>query len=809
MQMPDDEAYAPFLNERIFCKTTKRFGADDGPLNMNFLKSSRCQQLAKNSHRFVKLSKIIIILPFCLPVFSTEAAPPPVDEALPMVGTGGHGHTYPGATVPFGFVQLSPDTRTQGWDACSGYHYSDTNILGFSHTHLSGTGGIDLGEVLILPFTGPIAGSNGDVSLSAERFKSPFSHDRELAQPGYYRVMLDKYNIQAELTASAHCGLHRYTFPASDDSHILIDLVHGLGNTPSAASLQIESDRQISGCRSNNAWAKWKTIYFVIKSSQPFKTFGLELNGKTLPPGQRKATGKNVRAHLDYQTSAGAQIILQVGLSPTSIEEAKKNLQTEIAAADFDAVRQAARNEWNENLSRISIECSNPNFRQTFYSALYHTMTDPTLYNNADDSYRGADRQDHAAGFQDYSTFSMWDIFRAEAPLLTLTEPERINDFVQSMLVFYQQSPTHALPVWPLANYETQCMIGYHSVPIIYDAYEKGFRGFDPELAYQAMRDTAMGDVKQEAAYREYGYVPWVQGKGAATSQTLELSYDDWCIAQMAKALGKTNDVELFTKRSQYYKNVWDPQTKFFRSKNPDGTFHEPFDPIEISKNGDTANGSYTEADAWQYAFAVQQDVPAMIQLYGGNETFVQRLDQFFDMDSYMTHWRIDVTGLVGQYAQGNEPDQQCPYLYALAGAQYKTARRVREIMLTQYDNTPEGLCGNDDCGQISAWYVWSAIGLYPVNPANGIYYIGSPLVQKATISLDSKYYSGKTFTIIVHAKPDGYAVANPMSVYVQSAKLNGQPLNRCWITHDEIVHGGTLELEMDLLPNKSWGTEN
>lgn len=744
-----------------------------------------------------------------LAVFALRAAPLPVDEALPMVGTGAHGHTYPGATTPFGFVQLSPDTRTEGWDACSGYHYSDTNILGFSHTHLSGTGGIDLGELLIMPVAGKPDESAGYTQLSAENFKSGFSHDKELAQPGYYRVWLDRYNVLAELTATAHCGMHRYTFPASDQSHLLIDLVHGLGNKPTGASLKIESNTLVTGERSNNGWAHGKILYFAIESSKPFKDFGLEVNGKRLPPGQTEAKGKDVRARLDYKTAKGKPVVLRVGLSATSVEEAKKNLRTEIPGWDFDAVREAAREVWNENLSRIEIQSVNPTFRQTFYSALYHTMSAPTLFNDADGSYFGADRQVHpTAGFQNYSTMSLWDVFRGEMPLLTLTQPERINDFVQSMLAFYQQSPDHALPVWPLASYETWCMPGYHSVPVIYDAYAKGFRGWDAELAFEAMTNTAMNGRRRQDEYQKYGYVPWIKGKGAATSSTLEFAYDDWCIAQLAKALGHAAAAELFTKRSESYKNVWDPKTRFFRSPQPDGTFQEPFDPKEVARNGDVANGYYTEADAWQYMFFVPQDVPGMIQLYGGDQAFIQRLDQFFNEDSDMSDWRIDVTGLIGQYAHGNEPDQQCPYLYALAGAQYKTAERVRQVQLMCYDNSPEGLCGNDDCGQISAWYVWSAIGLYPVNPSSGIYVIGSPLVEKAVIHLNPKFYKGGTFTIIVHSNTQ-YARADKMDNYIQSARLNGQPLDHPWIAHDEIAAGGTLELEMGILPNKAWGTEH
>jgi predicted alpha-1,2-mannosidase len=747
-----------------------------------------------------------LILAPCLLAVVAGAAPQPVDDALPLVGTGGHGHTYPGATVPFGFVQLSPDTRTGGWDACSGYHYSDTTVQGFSHTHLSGTGGADLGDLLILPVTGQLNGPDHYQPLDSARFKSNFSHDTEVAQPGYYRVMLDSYHILAELTATPHAGMHRYTFPASAQSHLLIDLVHGIQNRVTDAELTVANNHLITGYRRVDGWAKGRLLYFAIESSKPFKKVGLEVDGKPLADNQADAKGKNLRAHLDFKTSKNEQVILRVGLSPTSVEEAVKNLRTEIPSWDFDAVRAAARAAWNENLSRIQIEAANPNIRQTFYSALYHSMLAPTLFNNADGSYRGADRQDHAGNFQDYSTFSMWDIFRAEAPLQTLTEPERVNDFVQSMLVFYQQSPTHALPVWPLANYETWCMIGNHSIPIICDAYGKGFRGFDAELACQAMRDSALGHQKSQDEYNRLGYVPWVKDQGAATSQTLELSYDDWCIAQMARALGKTNDYALFAKRSENYKNVWDPTTQFFRSKNADGSYQPNFDPKEVSKGNDVANGYYTEADAWQYMFAVLQDVPGMIQLYGGKQAFIAKLDQFFEQDSDMSNWRIDVTGLVGQYAHGNEPDEQCAYLYALAGAQSKTAWRAREIMLTQYDNTPEGLCGNDDCGQISAWYVWSALGLYPVNPASGIYVIGSPLVQKAVIHLDPKYYPGGAFTIIVHSQPTGYAPSTAMNIYIQSAKLNGQPLNRCWVTQQEIASGGTLELEMGLLPNKNWG---
>jgi len=734
----------------------------------------------------------------CLLVFRSWAASEPVAEALPLVGTGGHGHTYPGATVPFGFVQLSPDTRTEGWDACAGYHYTDSSILGFSHTHLSGTGCPDFGDLLVLPLTGKLQESADLAPLKAERFRSSFSHEKELAEPGYYRVWLDKYNILAELTATAHAGMHRYTFPASEQSHLLLDLVHGIGSKPIETQLKIESDNTVTGCRRSSGWfgsTRGKALYFVIESSRPFTGFGLELDEQTLPPGQTEATGRNVRGHLDYATLAGQQVVLRVGLSAVSTEGARKNLQAEIPSWDFDAVRKVARASWNEHLSRLRIESSNPNIRQTFYSALYHTLTAPTLYNDADGGYRGPDREVHpAAGFQYYSTFSLWDTFRAEHPLLTLIQPERVNDFIRSMLAFYEQSPDHALPMWPLASYETWCMIGYHSAPVIWDAYAKGFRDFDAELAFQAMRATALSGRLRQDEYQKFGYVPRVNGKTEPASRTLELAFDDWCVAQMAMALGKGDAAALFTKRSQNYRNAWDPKTQFFRAKNPDGTFPEKLDPKDIG------NGDYTEANAWQYAFSVFHDVPGMIELYGKKKAFISKLDQLFNEDSDMPHRPSDVTGIIGQYAHGNEPCHHVAYLYALAGAPYKTAQRVRQIMLTQYDNTPEGLCGNDDCGQMSAWYVWSAIGLYPLNPANGIYVIGSPLVEKATVRLDPRYYRGGTFTVIAHN-------ASKQNCYVKSARLNGEPLARPWITHQEIVNGGALELEMDILPNKAWGT--
>ena len=729
---------------------------------------------------------------FGLTVVDRAAAQSPIDEALPIVGTGGHGHTYPGATVPFGFVQVSPDTRRDTWDGSSGYHYSDSKILGFSHTHLSGTGVGDLGDILLMPVTGPLQ-SKDYQPLDTVRLASPFSHDNEMATPGFYHVTLDRYHIVADLTATAHCGVHRYVFPAAADESLIVDLASGISNHVTAAELMPDGNTRLTGWRTTNGWADHRTVYFVLESDRPWSSLDAEADNKPVSGSTADVKAKIVRAALHFGTS-DKPLTLRVGLSAVSVDGAQENLDAEVKNSDFDELRAAAQKLWESNLSRIDITASDPSLRRTFYSALYHTMLAPTLYNDADGSYRGLDDKVHQnEGFDNYSTFSMWDTFRAEHPLLTIIEPERVNDFVRTALSFYQQSHEHALPMWPLANWETHCMVGYHCVPVIYDAYAKGFRGFDANLALQAMQDTALRSHNCPSDYEARGYVVSDPKKNdQAASRTLEYSYDDWCISQMAAALGKKDVEDHFARRSQFFLNLFDKTSGFFRGRTAAGGWAEPFDPKAIDFH------DYTEANAWQYAFFAPHDMPALTQLYGGNAGFVQKLDACFNQESDIHKWLNDVSGLVGQYSQGNEPCHNMAYLYALAGAQDKTAWRVREIMRLLYDDTPEGICGNDDCGQMSAWYVWSAIGLYPVNPANQIYVIGSPIVEKATIRLDPKLSAGVSFTVIAHG------VSN-QAIYVKSAKLNGQPLAHPWITHDELMHGGTLELEMSMLPSGLW----
>lgn len=719
------------------------------------------------------------------------AATNPLDESLPLVGTDAHGHTYPGATVPFGMVQLSPDTRTEGWDGCSGYHYSDSTIQGFSHTHLSGTGAGCLADVLLMPTTGKVyldAGSPGT------GYTSQFSHAQEQATPGYYRVFLETPKVTAELTATARCGFHRYTFPASDQSHFILDLVHGVGNQPIEASLHVENDHTISGSRISEGWGGRRAIYFVMQISQPFDAFGIERDSQRLAPGIKEARGKLVKAFFNYRTTAREVVMVKVGISGTGIDGARKNLETEIPGWNFDGVRAAARRQWGKVFDAVRIKTFDPHIQKTFYANLYLTCLAPTLFNDVDGTYRGYDHQNHPdGGFQNYTTISIWDIYRAEWPLLNLLHPTRVDDMVQAMLAEYAQLGRHTTPIWPLWANETWCMIGYHSADMMAEAYLEGFRGFDAGTAYQAMRDTALQDRNGLDTYKRLGYVASTPD-GAATSRTLEYSFDDWCVAKMAEALGHQDDANLFYARAANYYNLFDRTTEFFRGRKADGTWRFPFSPITL------VNDEYTEADAWQYAFAIQQDVPGMIALYGGDEGFIQKLDALFTTNSTIDTTIPDISGLIGQNSQGDEQCHHVPYLYDYAGAPWKTQQRVRQIMSTFYNDTPAGQCGNTDCGQMAAWYVFSALGFYPLNPVSGTFAIGSPMISKAVIHLDQKTYHGRTFTVLAdHNGAD--------NVYIQSATLNGKPLNRPWITRDEVISGGTLRFVMGPKPNPDWGS--
>ena len=723
------------------------------------------------------------------------SAQSPTDQVNPFIGTAEHGHVYPGATVPFGMVQLSPDTRDNSWDGTSGYHYSDGSIMGFSHNHLTGTGCGDLGNIMLMPTVGDLKLTPGN--HPGEGYRARFSHQDEVARPGYYSVLLPDYKLKVELTATARAGLHRYTFPATTEGHVIVDLQHGIGNSTTAAQLTIEDNHTASGYRRSEGWGGRKSYYFVMEFSRPFDSAGVAQGDKDVD--DKQTTGKETKGHFDFKTKAGEQILVRVGLSTVSVEGARKNLHAEIPGWNFDAVAAAAGKQWNAALSVLKVETDDHNLKQTFYTSLYHSLLAPTLLSDVDGQFRGPDGKVHQAdGYDYYTELSLWETFRAENPLLTLTQPARVNDFIRTMLAHYKIFGQHTLPVWPEGGKETWCMIGNHAIPVMVDAYQKGFRNWNAEEALNDMIASTDRNREQLEAYRDQGFIP--TGKGVqSVSKVLEYAYDDSCIARFAKALGKDDVAAKYFKRSQNWENVFDPSTGFMRGKNADGSWVTPFG--ENEQNSITFN-EYTEANAWQYNFFVLHDVSGLIAKLGGDDKFTARLDEMFDTSEKIPNLAMipDVTGVIGMYSHGNEPDHHVAYLYNYAGQPWKTQTRVRQIASTLYTNTPGGICGNDDCGQTSAWYVFSALGFYPVDPVSGNYVLGSPLFDKLTLKLDPKFAKGKTFTVV--AKNN--SASNP---YIQSATLNGQPMTRSWISQADIVSGGKLVLTMGPTPNKNFGS--
>lgn len=711
----------------------------------------------------------------------------PTQYVNPMIGTADHGHVFPGASLPFGMIQLSPDTRLGSWDGCSGYHYTDTDILGFSHNHLTGTGIGDLGNVMLMPTVGPLK-TDGQ-----SPYRSRFSHAEEETHPGYYRVRLLDYNITAELSATRRAGLHRYTFPKTDEGHVMVDLQHGVNNGATDSQITIVDDRTLTGYRRSAGWGGDKIYYFVIEFSRPFDGEGLLSHHR--PIEGKEAKGESLQARLDFKTKAGEKIMARVALSTVSVEGARKNLQADLTGWDFDATVKAARQAWDDALGVVSITSQDKAFKETFYTALYHSLLAPTLMSDVDGQLRGPDNAVHqVSGFDYYTEFSFWDTFRAENPLISLCQPNRVNDIVKTCLAHFKfTKPGQGfLPVWSNAGRETGTMIGNHSIPVIVDAYLKGFRQWDGAEALADMEATTSLDRVQQDSYRELGYVP-LRNRDRGAAKTLEYAYDDACIARLAKAVGKPEVGAVHAKRAQNWQNVFDASTGFMRGRATDGSWFAPFDPARI----DTSN--YAEANAWQYTFFVPQDIPGLIEKMGGDDKFSAKLDEMFDPNGKMPNQLPDITGVIGMYSHGNEPDHHVAYLYNFAGKPWKTEALVRQIATSLYTNTVTGLCGNDDCGQISAWYVFSALGFYPMDPCGGIYIIGSPLAEKATIKLDPKFFPGRVFTVI--AKNN-----SAKNMYVQAAELNGKPLTRSWISQDEIVHGGTLVLQMGAEPSQ-WAT--
>ncbi len=692
----------------------------------------------------------------------------------PFIGTGADGNTWPAASMPFGGVQLGPDTRL---NSCGGYASADSIILGFSHTHLNGVGEPEYRDVLFMPTTGKVQLNPMSLGKKGSGYGSAFDHKHEKASPGFYSVLLKDYNIQAELTTTLRAGFHKYTFPQSDSAHIVIDLAYPFG----AEVLNIKkiSDTEIEGLRRSHGWAWDQYVYFVAIFSKPFASLELAVND-TIRKELAEATGKNIQAVLNYQTKANETILVKVGISAVSADGARKNLDAEIPDWDFDRVKKAAELAWEKELSKIEIEGGTPEKQKIFYTAMYHAHLSPCTFSDVDGQYRGVDHQIHRSeGSVHYTVFSLWDTYRALHPLFTILDQKRTTDFIKSLLQMYDDGGR--LPMWPLAGNYTDDMLGYHAVPVIVDAYMKGIRNYDVEKAFKAVKHSAELDKLGLKYYKKIGYLPFDR-QGESVSKTLEYCYDDWCISQMAKAIGQKSDYETYHQRAHYWENVFDPSVGFMRGKSFDRTWLAPFDPL--------VNSAYSEGNAYQYMY-VPHDVDGLAAKFGSDKAFANWIDTLFTLES-----KRGERGSIGQYWHGNEPGQQLPYLYNYVGEAWKTQKLVNRILNELYTTEPDGLAGNDDCGQISAWYILSSMGFYPVAPGQTIYAIGSPLFAKTTIHLES----GKTIVI----KANNVSKEN---VYIQSARLNGNDYKKSFLKHEDIMKGGELVFEMGPKPNKTWGT--
>ena len=728
----------------------------------------------------------------------------------PLIGTSKMGHVFPGATAPFGMVQLSPQTNfelmydkdgsynPETYEYCAGYQYRDSIIIGFAHTNFSGTGHADLGDLLVMPTVGkmvlePLKTQNGQ-----KGFYSTFSHEKEKASPGYYQVELDSYGIKAELTASERVGFHQYTFPASDDAHIILDMVYNVyhhENKNVWTFMRVENDSLVTGYRQTKGWARTKKVFFAMKFSKPFKSYGHKKYNKETYDGfyrrfdQSKnfpeMAGKDIRAYFNFDTKDGEKINIKFALSSVSTNGALKNLDTEIPHWDFNKTLQETKQKWNEELSKIEIKTFTEDHKTTFYTALYHTNLTPILYEDVDGNYRGLDQNIYnSKGFTNYTIFSLWDTYRALHPLLNITQPHRNNDMIKSMLAHHDQSVHGMLPIWSHYANENWCMIGYHATSVIADAMIKNIGNFDHQRALQASVNTAsvtyfdgLGD------YMDYKYVPDDKSH-SSVSKTLEYAYNDWCIFQMAQKVGDKKLEERFSNRSKYYSNVYDPKIGFMRPKLSNGKFRKDFDPM------DTHGQGFIEGNAWNYGLYVPQNINGMINMMGGKKRFSQHLDSLFTMnidEKYIAkHEDITRDGIIGNYVHGNEPGHHIPYLYNWTGHPKKTQERVRMIMDTMYGPTVEGLCGNDDAGQMSAWYIFSSLGFYPVTPGSLNYALGSPLIKEAVIHLEN----GKDLSIIANNQ-------SKENIYVKSVTVNGIAIKENLISHTDIENGGTLIFEM------------
>lgn len=708
----------------------------------------------------------------------------------PLIGSAKHGHVFVGANVPFGAVQLGPNNIMEGWDWCSGYNYVSNTITGFAHTHLSGTGIGDLGDVSIMPATGKLIMDKGNTP-DGDGYLSKFSHKNEVAKAGYYSVLLDKYAIKAELTSTERVGFHQYSFEKNaQNPHIIIDLIEGIGwDKPIESSLKQVDENTIVGHRNSKGWANDQRLYFVIKLSQPIKN--LILYDSTSVKSGKSLKGVKLKAAVEFASLNNDKLQIKVALSPVSIENAILNLNTELPGWDFASTVNIADAKWNKELSKVKIDAS-VNTKKIFYTALYHTMVAPSLYNDVNKDYLGTDKQVYKnASFNNLTTFSLWDTYRAANPLFTIIHQDKVSDVVNTMLAIYKQQGK--LPVWHLMGSETNTMVGYHAVPVIVDAYLKGYRGFDVNLAYQAVKQSALQKTNGIEYIQQLKFIPSDKVE-ESVAKALEYAIDDYCIAMMAKALNKTEDYKYFSKRAQLYKEYFDKDVQFMRGRTEDGKWRTPFSPVAAKHRGD----DYTEGNAWQYTWLVPQDVEGLIKLFGGDKPFLNKLDSLFIVPSGLDAASSpDISGLIGNYAQGNEPGHHIPYLYAYAGQPWKTAALIRKIDNEFYTAKPDGLCGNEDVGQMSAWYIFSSLGFYPVNPANGAYVFGSPLVKDATIELGNN----KKFNIKVINN-------SAENKYIQKIILNEKPYTKSFLLHKTIMAGGKIEIFMGNKPSQTWGVK-
>ncbi len=700
----------------------------------------------------------------------------PASYVDPFIGTGGHGHTYPGATVPFGMVQLSPQTRLDGWDGCSGYHYTDSVIYGFAHTALNGTGVSDYGDILVMPVVGE------PVFINTE-YSSPFSKSNEKAEPGYYSVKLDKPGVFAEMTATTRVGYHRYTFPATEAANFIIDLKHR--DHVLDSWIEFVSDTEVRGMRRSSNWAKDMIWFFEMHFSKPIARHGIAIDD-VLQEGLSRAEGTNLKAYAGFSTTEGEQIEVKVAISAVDTDGAIKNMQAEIPGWNFDEIRKQSYDTWNKEISKIKVKGGTKDQNTVFYSAMYHAFVQPNTFMDVDRRYRGMDLQIHTAeDFTNYTVFSLWDTYRAWHPLMTIIEQERTGDFVKTMLNMYDKGGL--LPMWELAANETWCMIGNPATPVIVDAWRKGIRNYDQEKALEAVIKSAMQDHFGLDVYRKYGYIPGDK-EHEGISKTLEYAYDDWCIAIMAKEMGRDDIYKEYIRRAQSYKNIFDPSTGFMRPKL-NGSWLTPFDPT-------TVDWHFTEANSFQYSYYVPQDVSGFIALHGGKEQTAAKIDELFNTEMEVGGRDMkDISGLIGQYAQGNEPSHHMAYLYNFVGQPWKAQQRVRQIMDDFYVPEPDGLIGNEDCGQMSAWLIMSSMGFYPVTPGQNEYIIGTPWFPEMEINLEN----GKVFRIVAKN-------LSKTNFYIQSVTLNGVEHTKSFITHDDVINGGELVFTMGSQPNKNWG---